>query len=518
MQERTESIMRKVSESSHSPKNIFKKKKTLVVDRRHRITAQIDSIRQEQVTRLAEKAAEKRRIQDNAIKKCSYSRIRKMSIHPKSTWKQLWDLMILSFVLFSSAQIPLLLAFPDMPEIGPIQYVIDALFIADFFMCFRTGYIRADNEVEMDQAKIIHNYLRSWFAIDFAACFPLDIFIPQDGTDVGENKVRVMLRLLKLPRLLRLGRLLKFLQRFKYAGAMKIAKFIFMFVLIAHWTGCIFFFIMNLENEYGYGTWMEENTGLIVQGEGISSRYVTMLYTALLMLIGEGMDMETDSEKLFGAMVVVLGTFVVAVIVGNVSFVVSNQNSTSYQYQSKIDMITDEMRALHLPGELQHRVLAYYEYMWNRHRTFDPACVRFTSDLSPTLRKEILLHMNRECVLNCDFFREVSNECIIKLVHSFKFAVFLAHDVIAEEGEQAAEMVFIIHGSAKVTKKNRAMPLSMLESGDYFGEKSLLMHHRNAVSIIAIDNCDTRVLEKVSASCLFDVKCLDAILHTCYFN
>ena len=29
------------------------------------------------------------------------------------------------------------------------------------------------------------------------------------------------------------------------------------------------------------------------------------------------------------------------------------------------------------------------------------------------------------------------------------------------------------------------------------GEKSLLMHHRNAVSVVASENCDTRVLEKM---------------------
>ena len=69
----------------------------------------------------------------------------------------------------------------------------------------------------------------------------------------------------------------------------------------------------------------------------------------------------------------------------------------------------------------KHRTLAYYDYLWNRHRTFDPACTRFTADLSPTLRKEILLHMNRECVLNCDFFRDVSNEYVYK----FKFLVVL---------------------------------------------------------------------------------------------
>jgi CRP-like cAMP-binding protein len=267
---------------------------------------------------------------------------------------------------------------------------------------------------------------------------------------------------------------------------------------------CLFCFSSS-NLRYGYNTWMEHNVGLTVAGDDIPSRYLTMLYTAFLMLIGEGMDMETDVEKAYGAFVVLVGTIVTAVIVGNVSFVVSNQNSTAFQYQSKIDMISDEMRALHLPGELQTRTLQYYDYLWNRHRTFDPNCTRFTADLSPTLRKEILLHMNRECVLNCDFFRDVSNECIIRLVHSFKFAVFLNSDVVAEEGELAAELVFVIHGSAKVVKRGRVMPVSLLSPGDYFGEKSLLMHHRNAVSVVAIENCDTRVLEKMD----FEDLCID---------
>lgn len=269
-----------------------------------------------------------------------------------------------------------------------------------------------------------------------------------------------------------------------------------MLILVAHWSGCFFFFLLQIEDEYGHSTWLEHNVGHIQAGENLSERYLTALYTGFLMLIGEGMDVETSAETFYASLMVLLGTIVTAVIVGNVSFVVSNQNSTAFKYQSKIDMITDEMRALHLPSELQVRTLKYYDYLWNRHRTFAPQSqdIRFTADLSPTLRKEILLHMNRDCVLNCDFFREVSNNCIIRLVHSFKFAVFLAHDVLAEEGEIAASLVFLIHGSAKVQKHGRVMPVSLLSPGDYFGEKSLLMHHKNAVSVIASENCDTRVV------------------------
>jgi hypothetical protein len=112
------------------------------------------------------------------------------------------------------------------------------------------GFIRPDNEVELDQGKILSHYLKSWFAIDLAACFPLDYFFPETEGDTSSSaKYKQALRLLKLPRLLRLGRLLKFLARFKYAGAMKIVKFILMLILVAHWVGCGFFFIIGLEDE-----------------------------------------------------------------------------------------------------------------------------------------------------------------------------------------------------------------------------------------------------------------------------
>ena len=41
------------------------------------------------------------------------------------------------------------------------------------------------------------------------------------------------------------------------------------------------------------------------------------------------------------------------------------------------------------------------------NRTFDPTGNRFTEDLSPTLRTEILLHMNRDVIVHCSFLENV---------------------------------------------------------------------------------------------------------------
>ena len=321
-----EKRLKKTSNKTITPNPFQQKVKGTATseDRSHRITEEIDNIRKDQIKRLNDKDRQKLDQELTEIKHASIFHqiahtVRTFTIHPKAVGKQMWDVMILLFVIFSSVQIPLLLAFPDIDPLSPaVQVTLDVLFIIDFGMCFRTGYVRPDNEVELDQREILGNYFKTWFWIDLSACFPLDYLFPEDSSGAAVEggsgaDGKALLRLLKLPRLLRLGRLLKFLARFKYAGALKILKFIFMLILVAHWVGCFFFFLMGLQSPSGRGTWMEENVGLIQPGENIPGRYLTMLYASFLMLIGEGMDMETDLEKLYGAFVVLIGTIITAV-------------------------------------------------------------------------------------------------------------------------------------------------------------------------------------------------------------
>lgn len=109
-------------------------------DRNHAITEQIDAIRAEQIqrARLKEKHLKIRLTEKHKI--ISWNCIKTFNIRPRSTWKQIWDIAILLLVVFSSVQIPLLLAFPDMPPLDQaLQITLDAIFIVDFGFCFKTG-------------------------------------------------------------------------------------------------------------------------------------------------------------------------------------------------------------------------------------------------------------------------------------------------------------------------------------------------------------------------------------------
>ena len=61
------------------------------------------------------------------------------------------------------------------------------------------------------------------------------------------QQTKILLRALKLPRLLRVSRLLIFLNRSKYKTIFKILRLFFVLFLAAHWGGCLFFWLCELQ-------------------------------------------------------------------------------------------------------------------------------------------------------------------------------------------------------------------------------------------------------------------------------
>ena len=65
--------------------------------------------------------------------------------------------------------------------------------------------------------------------------------------DFENQQTKILLRALKLPRLLRVSRLLIFLNRSKYKTIFKILRLFFVLFLAAHWGGCLFFWLCELQ-------------------------------------------------------------------------------------------------------------------------------------------------------------------------------------------------------------------------------------------------------------------------------
>jgi len=152
---------------------------------------------------------------------------------PTSFARNCWDWVLLVMIVFSSVAIPFVLVF-DLPSattngLSILDYVIDIIFIIDIVLIFNTSYY-IDEDLVSSRKLIAKRYVQGWFATDIVAVLPWEL----------ASKDLVSLRLL---RLLRLSKVIKKVDQLKGGMALRFFYLIFWWLLIAHWTACMWWYI-----------------------------------------------------------------------------------------------------------------------------------------------------------------------------------------------------------------------------------------------------------------------------------
>ena len=86
-----------------------------------------------------------------------------------------------------------------------VELVVDAYFVADIFLNFRTAFYQ-EGALVRDTKKIARSYAKGWLAIDVVSCLPVGyvtLLIENSGGGTLNTKVFKILRLLRLAKLLR---------------------------------------------------------------------------------------------------------------------------------------------------------------------------------------------------------------------------------------------------------------------------------------------------------------------------
>lgn len=150
-------------------------------------------------------------------------------IHPFSTFRWHWDILLIMFISMHVILLPVSIAF--LSDDLSLHWLIlngisDCIFLIDIFLNFKTGFIDPNNndEVILDKKIIRRKYVRSWFVIDLVSSLPFDyayFIASSSSTQQTLIKASRALRILKLAkllsllRLLRVSRLVRYIKRFE---------------------------------------------------------------------------------------------------------------------------------------------------------------------------------------------------------------------------------------------------------------------------------------------------------------
>lgn len=152
-------------------------------------------------------------------------------IHPFSTFRWYWDILLIIFISIHVILLPVNIAF--LSNDLSLHWLIlngisDFIFIVDIFLNFRTGLVDPNNqeEVILDKNIITMNYLKGWFFVDMTSSLPFDYayYIASSSSEQTEQtllkasralRILKLAKLLSLLRLLRVSRLVRYIKRFE---------------------------------------------------------------------------------------------------------------------------------------------------------------------------------------------------------------------------------------------------------------------------------------------------------------
>ncbi|NXQ64691.1 CNG3 protein, partial [Anthoscopus minutus] len=348
-----------------------------------------------------------------------------------------------------------------------IDYVSDAIYIADMFVRTRTGYLEQGLLVKEEQ-KLREKYKKSFqFKLDFLSIIPTDLLYFKLGLNYPE---------LRINRLLRVARMFEFFQRTEtrtnYPNIFRISNLVMYIVIIIHWNACVYYSISKAIG-FGADTWVYPNTS-DPEFARLTRKYVYSLYWSTLTLttIGETPPPVRDSEYFFVVIDFLVGVLIFATIVGNVGSMISNMNAARAEFQARIDAIKQYMHFRNVSKDMEKRVIKWFDYLWTNKKAVDEREV--LKYLPDKLRAEIAINVHLETLKKVRIFADCEAGLLVELVLKLQPQVYSPGDYICRKGDIGREMYIIKEGKLAVVADDGITQFVVLSDGSYFGEISIL--------------------------------------------
>lgn len=413
--------------------------------------------------------------------------------HPESSFRLVWDLVLVTLVLEQAVLVPYIISFNVTMSVG--LGTLDAL-IMIFFMLdvcnshavitLNTAYFAKGTLIGV-RVKIARNYLKLWFWLDVLASFPYS-WLSGDGISSSRaesnnlttaSNVLIYVRFLKFLRILRLLRLIKlksllvkiedFIASNTFASLFVLGRISFVIFLIAHWIACGFYYVGTIENDNNPVSWTSAEDHVISPAEA----YVTALYFAFTTMttVGYGdIVPRTTQERVFVTCAMIISCCTFAYMIGSIGSVVQKQNLESDKYRERVIILNQYMRQKTLPLDLQFRVRRFLEYAWENQRKERVDDKDILDWLSDPLKDEIFAQVNGAIVTRCVVFKDFEHLFVLQLSKLLVPESFAPGDVVFEEGQLGTKMYHILHGSVDVFHFATSSSFKLLSPRHYFGE------------------------------------------------
>jgi voltage-gated potassium channel len=254
---------------------------------------------------------------------------------------------------------------------------------------------------------------------------------------------------------------------------------------------CIWYFLALLNG-------FEPECWVVTEGlteSPMYDKYIRSLYWTITTMTTIGYGDITPSlpeEYILAMIVMLLGASLYAFIIGNVASLFSNIDARKTSYWKNVDSVLQYFNSRNVPRKVAIKVRDYYEYMWAQKRGLKEEYL--LNDLPDPLQLEILHYLAKDFIDGVPLFKYSSPLLKNVLLKELKNETYPPGVEIMKAGEIGAGIYFLSSGKAVVISKSDQKEHCILESGEYFGDLSMLLNEKRTGTVITSSYCEVFIL------------------------
>jgi len=334
------------------------------------------------------------------------------------------------------------------------EMMIDAVFILDLIINFRTGYVDpSTGKRELRSAFIARNYFFGYFWIDFISSVPWDQMIPA-GDDIKLLKTVRLVRLTKLGRLARVKRLVdRFtevleLEREHINVIFAVCGIIFAsHILACAWGGIPR--IMGPEHMMYENSWYL-STGVV--DEPIMTQYCYALYWAVTTVttVGYGdISPQNMYEMVFVIIAMVVSGAFYGYLVASISAYFMASDAHMMQFEEKMRELRAYMRLRKYPQDLQKKMKAFFSHYYNKRTDFDE--LMMLQQLPFNVSEEVSTYLSDRLMERHFVFSGVAHSQMTLVLGIMRPRRLAGGERLEAIGQRAVEMFVLNRGKIEIS-------------------------------------------------------------------
>ena len=183
----------------------------------------------------------------------------------------------------------------------------------------------------------------------------------------------------------------------------------------------------------------------------LMQQYLTALYWSIATIVrNPWIAPDTLYEKFITMVIVVIGTIIFAIIIGNVNAMVRTYDEASAARRRRLASIRTFINFHALPPSLSNKMLSYAEGDWQM--TAGINVDKTVGHLPAAIRSRILMNIHQDLRRECPLFHGLPRECICLLFGALQPQLCLQGEPLIEPGQLLWELFLLRRGSLSIKR------------------------------------------------------------------